>query len=378
MPKRSAPPPEPDADPLWQKTSFANLMRYVPSGKYFARVRVAGKLIRRSLKTTVLSVAKLKLADFEKGERAKAEANGRVVDGKATVADLIAEYKTRLEGNYSIKPRTREYYLERLAALLKSWPELEKLDVRRVLPEQCRNWASRYQTKSSPTNFNNTVAVLRSIFAIAVQQCTRYTNPATGIPRTRTKPKQLTLPTQAQFHALVDEIRRVPFGPGLASGDLVEFLAYSGLRKSEAANVTWGDCDLKKKEILVRGDAHTGTKNGEVRRVPMISDMVALLDRLWAERRSPEAGEAVMRVKECQGTLTRACRTLKVKRITHHDLRHLFATRCIETGVDIPTVSRWLGHKGALAMKVYGHLRDQHSVAMAQKVTFKLHPAAKG
>jgi hypothetical protein len=40
--------------------------------------------------------------------------------------------------------------------------------------------------------------------------------------------------------------------------------------------------------------------------------------------------------------------------------------------VDIPTVSRWLGHKdgGALAMKVYGHLRCQHSVAMAQKVTF--------
>ena len=35
-------------------------------------------------------------------------------------------------------------------------------------------------------------------------------------------------------------------------------------------------------------------------------------------------------------------------------------------------MSRWLGHKdgGALAMKVYGHLRDQHSVAMAHKVTF--------
>lgn len=32
----------------------------------------------------------------------------------------------------------------------------------------------------------------------------------------------------------------------------------------------------------------------------------------------------------------------------------------------------WLGHKdgGALAMKVYGHLRDHHSVAMAQKVSF--------
>ena len=57
----------------------------------------------------------------------------------------------------------------------------------------------------------------------------------------------------------------------------------------------------------------------------------------------------------------------------HGDLRHLFATRCIESGVDIPTVSRWLGHKdgGALAMKVYGHLRDHHSVEMAKKVRFE-------
>ena len=70
--------------------------------------------------------------------------------------------------------------------------------------------------------------------------------------------------------------------------------------------------------------------------------------------------------------LIRPARNLSIARITHHDLRHLFATRCIESGVDIPTVSRWLGHKdgGALAMKVYGHLRDSHSTAMAQKVRF--------
>jgi integrase len=51
---------------------------------------------------------------------------------------------------------------------------------------------------------------------------------------------------------------------------------------------------------------------------------------------------------------------------------HLFATRHIEAGADIPTVSRWLGHKdgGALAMRVYGHLRDEHSQKMAKRVTF--------
>lgn len=50
----------------------------------------------------------------------------------------------------------------------------------------------------------------------------------------------------------------------------------------------------------------------------------------------------------------------------------MFATTCIEAGVDIPTVSRWLGHKdgGALAMKVYGHLRQEHSFAQIKRVQF--------
>ena len=39
---------------------------------------------------------------------------------------------------------------------------------------------------------------------------------------------------------------------------------------------------------------------------------------------------------------------------------------------DWPTVARWLGHAdgGALAMKVYGHLRDEHSQTQAARVTF--------
>jgi hypothetical protein len=36
---------------LWLKTSYANLIRYTPSGIYFCRIRVQGKLIRKSLKT---------------------------------------------------------------------------------------------------------------------------------------------------------------------------------------------------------------------------------------------------------------------------------------------------------------------------------------
>lgn len=98
--------------------------------------------------------------------------------------------------------------------------------------------------------------------------------------------------------------------------------------------------------------------------------MHELLLRLKSENPLPES--PVCSVGECEKSLTRACRLLGIHRITHHDLRHLFATGCIEAGVDVPTVSRWLGHSdgGALAMKTYGHLRREHSAAMAQRVTF--------
>jgi len=70
--------------------------------------------------------------------------------------------------------------------------------------------------------------------------------------------------------------------------------------------------------------------------------------------------------------LQTACKKLELPQFTHHDFRHFFATTCIESGVDIPTVSRWLGHKdgGALAMKRYGHLRQEHSFAMIKRVSF--------
>ena len=48
---------------LWTKAPVANLVRYEPSGIYFARAKVRGKLVRKSLDTNILSVAKLRLAD---------------------------------------------------------------------------------------------------------------------------------------------------------------------------------------------------------------------------------------------------------------------------------------------------------------------------
>src|SRR5208283_4726444 len=108
--------------PLWQKTQYANLIRYVPSGTFYARIRIQGKLILKSLQTDLISVAKLRLGDLEKTERQAVEskdsaANGRMTGGQAM--DILTE---RVGGDVSLKPRTKEYYRQRIAALTKSWP----------------------------------------------------------------------------------------------------------------------------------------------------------------------------------------------------------------------------------------------------------------
>jgi len=64
------------------KAPVANLVRYKPSGIYFARAKVGGKLIRQSLKTRVLSNAKLKLRDLLAGEERKIQGQKAIVVGK--------------------------------------------------------------------------------------------------------------------------------------------------------------------------------------------------------------------------------------------------------------------------------------------------------
>ena len=361
---------EPDKD--WQKTQYSNLIRYVPSGTYYARLRVKGKLIRRSLKTDVLSVAKLRLSDFEKVERQGAENRDSVSAGRMKLADAIDIHKKRLAGDGSLKPSTKVYHDERIAALLKSWPELATKEVRAITKTDCLDWAAKFGADRSATVFNHTISILGKLFEIGIELGARYDNPAKFIKRVRERSKRLTLPEPETFAQFIAEVENGGGGFSRHCADLIRFLAFGGFRKNEAANIVWADCDFEKGEIIVRGDPVTGTKNWTIRRVPMIPDMRKLLERLKAENPGALPTQSVMQVRECQRAINRAAKVVGMVRITHHDLRHLFATLCIESGVDIPTVSRWLGHKdgGALAMKVYGHLRDQHSVAMAQKVTF--------
>jgi integrase len=364
----------------WQRTRHQNLIRH-KSGRYYARAFAGGKEVWKSLKTSHLSVAQAKLAEFLKEHRKRQNHKNGEVSAKMTFREAAEIHLRNLDDNLSIKSRTRDYWRECLLALQKSWPGLNDTEVRKITQADCKKWASSYGKKASPSRYNNTVAVLRHVLNTGIEAGVIYSNPAATVKRMTVRGKHISLPTTDTFNAIIAEMRAGRSRDSQNCADLAEGLAFTGCRKGEANEIEWRDLDFDANfdasELVVRGDSTTGTKNWQVRRVPLISDARALFRRMRSERSDEPLVAKVFRVKECQKALDRACRKVGADRITHHDLRHLYATRCIESGVDIPTVSRWLGHKdgGALAMKTYGHLRREHSIAQAQKVTFAPGPA---
>ena len=355
----------------WEKTRLQNLVRH-KSRRYYARAFAGGKEVWKSLKTSHFSVAEARLAEFLKEHRARRNNGNGEVSAKMTFGEAAASHFQNLDDNLRIKPRTRDYWRQRFAALIKNWPDLSETEIRRITQADCKKWASTYAKTASPTNYNNTVSLLRHVFDVAVEAGVLYSNAGAVVKRAPLRGKEIALPSIDKFNALIAEMRAGHGRNSINCADFASGLAFTGCRISEAREIAWREVDFDAGEIVVRGDINTGTKNWELRRVPLIPDARALFERMRSEREGDPLDAKVFRVRECQKSLDRACKNVSADRITHHDLRHLFATRCIESGVDIPTASRWLGHKdgGALAMKTYGHLRREHSLAQAQRVTF--------
>jgi integrase len=361
-----------ESNSVWQKTKTQHLIRYLPKGTFYAYFKVGGKPFRKSLRTHVYSVAKLRLSDEIAEQRELAEAATKQAAGKLTFADVVQQYRGRIESEPRLKPASRRYRLMTVDFIVKSWPAILTKKIGKITYRECADWLRYFQTRFAPSVVNNSIGTLRAIFDEAIERGARFSNPAARLKRIPMRQRPLTLPARTKFLEFIDAIRGAGAPQSKDCADFVSFLAYSGLRKSEAKFVTWSDADFESGEIIVRGDPLTGTKNNEIRRVPMIPELRDMLTAMRDSRRIEKGSERVLRVNEAEKSMRAAAKKIGIAHVRHHDLRHLFASTCIESGVDIPTVSRWLGHKdgGGLAMKVYGHLRREHSAAQAQRVRF--------
>ncbi|NBR85743.1 MAG: hypothetical protein EBT61_09570, partial [Verrucomicrobia bacterium] len=199
--KQQATPPASEKKRVWLKTKYANLMRYVPSGCYYARFRARGKLVWKSLETNKVSIARLRLADVLKEHHARAARQVENQGGTMTVGEALQTVLERIQGNPERKPLTKRSSADRIAALKRSWPGLEKLAVQAVTKTDCLDWVESATGKMSPSSFNQIVRHMRRAFALAVELGCRTDNPAAAIEWRREKPKELRLPEPEQHLA---------------------------------------------------------------------------------------------------------------------------------------------------------------------------------
>jgi integrase len=388
---------------VWSPTQVQFLYRH-KNGRYYVRVFACGNEKWTSLKTKLLSVAKNRMKEHvDAAERQRTTGNSAEAVGSLSFGEAMAHYREHL-AVADIRPNTKGYREAGLKLVLRSWPGVEGLNVRRITSKMVEEWlrrfkasavpyvppraktAARNSTGASMTTIKCALDAVRQVLDVAVTAGHLYANPARNSTvtdsarrmfkasrREREESSPLRLPTREEFLGLVENIRGAGFSDCKAAADYVQFIAFCGARKSEASNVLWSDINFDRETIHLRV-----TKNGASRFVPMTGEMRQLLEKMQSERKQTTPNQRVLLVKEAQGFITSACRKLGIQRFTTHALRHLFGTTCLEAGVDVRTVAGWLGHKdnGALLLKLYSHIRDQHEAEMIRKVRFAPEPLA--
>jgi integrase len=393
---------------VWTTTKVENLLRH-KGGTYYGRFRLGGKRILVCLKTSVFTVAKVRLREEAiRVEKARGTTVA-VAAGDVAIRDLIATYKERFE-SLEISPASVLDRHVSLKRLIRSWPGFEDLPPKAITAQQVWSWANRLKNEGSgfkqPNSkrpakkgasggaVNRSITALQQILDIAVEVGAVHQNvarvkPPAGYGRLRKKAdgKPVHLPLQEVTRLLFEEIEKPDMDADprvieaqrahrIDAGELCRFMAYSGARLAEAARALWGDdCG---QYLVVHG---TKTEKSRDRSLPMNSALRGLIDQIRGRREHeasvlgeppPRPSDPILRVQEAQKTIDRACKTLGIARLTHHDFRHLFATRCLESGVDPKTVADWLGHAdgGVLVLRTYGHIRPDHAAAAAEKVSF--------
>lgn len=154
--------------------------------------------------------------------------------------------------------------------------------------------------------------------------------------------------------------------------DTVEFIFATGLRRGEAARLTWGDVTMPTAKrpgtISVRtgrivGGRRTRTKTHRDRLVTMTPRAEAVLARLLeTTRRTSDADEPVLKGPDGEAAfnptyLSKKLRMLfdeaKLNRAGVHGLRHSFAADLLDRGADLITIRDELGHRDLRTTEMY-------------------------
>lgn len=137
--------------------------------------------------------------------------------------------------------------------------------------------------------------------------------------------------------------------------EIIVFALNTGLRQSEILLLKWQQIDLSRR-ILTLTDA----KNKERRSIPLNRTVLELLGSKGRVRHisgyvfTSYAGTRID-ARNLLRAFYAARKRAKLEDLRFHDLRHTFATRLVQAGVDLYVVKQLLGHKTITMTMRYAH-----------------------
>lgn len=156
---------------------------------------------------------------------------------------------------------------------------------------------------------------------------------------------------------------------------------YSGLRIGELIALQWSDIDLAKGILTVSKSCHD-SKDGLIvdepktansrRLIPLPKQLLPILKGIKKKSDSPfvvSANGSPVSVRSYQRSFELLLKKLKIPHRGFHSLRHTFATRAIECGMDVKTLSEILGHKNpTVTLNRYAHSLMEHKADMMNRL----------
>lgn len=154
---------------------------------------------------------------------------------------------------------------------------------------------------------------------------------------------------------------------------------YTGLRIGEVCALRWTNIDFKAMTLSVVG-TQTRTKNGigvtspksesSKRKIPMppfLADKLRFLPKTSEYLLSKS--EKPYDVRTYRRHFKRVLEKAGLPDMKYHSLRHTFATRALEVGMDYKTLSEILGHSSVtITLDLYAHSLDEHKKKQMNKL----------
>lgn len=288
----------------------------------------------------------------------------------------------------SSKRRTCERYSEIIEKRLKvklgeyELDELTPLVLQRYITELIESGNMKTGKGLAANSVNGIITVIQNSLKLAYALGTIKEYAADKIRRPKTKEKEVTCFTLSEQK----KIERAALAGKKTKWLGIVVCLYTGLRIGKLLALEWKDVDFQKGMLTVSKSRHEGKdENGRYahivespktvssrRCIPLPKQILCELRMLKRKSRSLYVisnGESSIPVRSYQRSFERLLKKLDIPHKGFHALRHTFATRALECGMDVKMLSELLGHKDpAVTLRRYVHSLMEQKKEMMNKV----------